>query len=401
MKDAILVTVLKTSIALFEERLAELLRSKRASKVLACGVEHLGDTEAVLEPNNYTPALSRFRVTLSWQVAIPDHSLVAHLDLSNGMVTAFGGELTQAEYKRMDGRCELCGCDRDRRHQFLVEDDATKERKVVGGACARKFCGVDLERVVESLDYAKGAITEAFGGEDPEERIWGGGGCSGPRLPFDVRLVLAVAEEVVKRFGWTSRDNATFDRPATAEIVSGWCCSILERNYYKTEKDRAAEAELMAAARALDLGKYEAFVKEELARKWSDLTQSWANALEAGAIDDHGFGRLAYLVVAYGKERAKKQDRSNGVRKAYVPAVGLDKMHDLPGEWTVVGMKEGESDWGYYLGVTAKNTEGYVVWFKSTTKTKGLEIGKTVRLRGKVTGTKDTISFMSHASVKN
>lgn len=396
MKEAIVITVivLKTSLEAFEARLAAVLKAKKASRLLACSVEHVEDYEETWQGREYHPATSKFAVSLSWEAAIPGHTLVAHRDLSNGMVTAFGGKLSREEYKRMDGGCELCGYDRDRRHQFLVEETATGKRQVVGGSCARKFCGVDLEAVVARMNRA----AEVIKSEAEESMDFG---CRSPhQLPFSVRMVLAAAELTIQEIGWTPRRLATDYHMATADIVCAWCCDALQsRNL--TQGQRDAVDRLRARMEKVDLDDYRAFVAEELARRWSDLAQSWANALEEGQIDGYGFGRLSYLVVARGKAEAAKRDKSNGARKAYQPEAGLGKMHDLPGEWTVVAMKEGETQYGYYIGVTAKSADGATVWFKSTTKTKDLEIGGTYRLRGKIKDVKDTISFLSHASVKN
>jgi len=383
----IVVTVLRMATVEFEKKLADMLKRRRASKVIDCTVTHLEEIPSKIESHRYVPPMSRFEVSLNWGAAIPGHTLLAHMDLSNGIVTSFGGELSQAEYKRMDGRCELCNQDRERKHQFLVRDDATQATQVVGGSCARKFCGTNLENVVASMNYIEGAIKEAYG---EESESWGSGNASS--LPFDVRLVLASAEHVVKTIGWTSRQNATDSRPATAEFVFNACCDALWGKHYNEESKKAVQ-ELAQAARDLDLAPYKAFVANELATKWSDLAQSWQNMLDCGDTDFHGFGRLSYLVVAMGRSKDNKQ------RKAYQPEAGLGKMHDFPGQWTVVNLKANSSEWGDYLAVTAQDSEGRTVWFKSTKKTTGVKLGQTFQLRGKVTGIKDTISFMSHASV--
>ena len=383
----LVVIVIKMTLAEFEEKLADMLKRRRASKVIECTVTHLEDLPSKIESHRYIPAQSRFEVALSWGAAIPGHTLLAHMDLRNGLVTSFGGELSQAEYQRMDGRCELCNQDRERVHQFLVRDDTTGDTKVVGGSCARKFCGVNLETAVASLAYVEGCVREAYG---EESECWGNGNANS--LPFDVRLVLASAEDVVQTVGWTARKDATDCRPATAEFVFNACCSAL-RGKHSSQEEKDAVAKLAEAARQIDLAPYKEFVTKELAAKWTDLGQSWKNMLDCGYTDFHGFGRLAYLVVAFGKRKANKQ------RKAYQPAEGVGKMHNLPGQWTVVNLKANSSEWGDYLAVTAQDSEGRTLWFKSTKKTTGVQLGQAYQLRGKVTEVKDTISFISHASV--
>lgn len=380
----IVVGVLRMTLSEFEVKLADMLKRRRASKVIDCTVTHLEDLPSEIENHRYVPPMSLFEVALSWGAAIPGHTLLAHMDLSNGIVTSFGGELSQAEYKRMDGRCELCNQDRERKHQFLVRDDATQTTQVVGGSCARKFCGTNLENVVAQMNYIEGAIKEAYG---EESESWGSGNASS--LPFDVRLVLASAEHIVKTIGWTSRQDATELRRATAEFVFNACCDALWGKHF-TEKSKMVVQELAQAARDLDLSPYKAFVENELAAKWSDLAQSWQNMLACGYTDFHGFGRLSYLVVAMGRSKANKQ------RKAYQPEAGLGKMHNLPGQWTVVSLKANSSEWGDYLAVTAQDSEGRTVWFKSTKGTNGVQMGQAYQLRGKATALKDTITFMSH-----
>lgn len=391
------ITTGRMSLEDCEEKLREGL-TRTDTKLVNLAVAKVGDhfvekTVPGNPANKYKVWFSDFVISLTWEAAIPGHTPIAHLNLEEGMLTSFAGEMTKSDYDQMDGRCDCCNAQRIRKHQFLIENDETNTRFVVGGSCAKKFVGVNLNNVANALLRLRDKV-EGIVGEDG----WFGGGETNT---LSTGLVLCVASFCINRWGWAAKSSGMTH--TTAGDI-GQCLLAMDKNNRNPSNhtiiDEKDYSDLCIHVNAADIDQiaedYIIFVQAQLDARWNDYMQTCLNLLENRCCSHRAIGRLAYLPVAWGKEEIRRKQRDDRAKRvAYQAEVG--KMHNLPGCWQVVAAKEYESDYGSYTAFTAVSDKDECIWFRGTAGTRDLEIGKSYTLRAKVKTVKDTITFLSHA----
>jgi hypothetical protein len=108
-------------------------------------------------------------------------------------------------------RCDVCGVRHDRKNLYVVVKRTTGEVKVVGGACAKKFKGVNLVRAMSGI---LGAMAR-FASEVEEELL------GQARAFHSLAEQVALAERIIREQKYVSRNPAeTSGGPSTTERLS-------------------------------------------------------------------------------------------------------------------------------------------------------------------------------------
>jgi len=384
-----------------EQALSERLAAQKKSTVLSYKVEHQGRKAATVvdkgSPYEYwLPERDDWKITIDHQAALPGHILVGHVETGKqGLITIFDDQtkVAKATYDRAEhGHCDVCKAKRARNKVFVVEREKDGKQILVGGECAKKFKGANLEALARSISGDSMApVNDVL---DSDDDFFGGGGS--PGALGEPHEVLGVALWLTRKRGYEKRTDMSGGTADFAEGIIGRYKGV------KTTPEEWAEIKKVQAEVQKDLPKIKEWVREQLG-EGTDLTREQAFMLSVSQLLDRdfiaakNFSRVAWVPYKYYRVQAAQKLREQ--QKSYDPPSA--KMHDLPGKWTVVSKTLKESAYGSYWGITAQAEDGARIWFRGTKGSDQIQEGDTLKLRGKLKDKKDKITFMSHMKVTN
>jgi len=384
-----------------EQRLAAALEAQKQSEVFSFKVTHVKREKAQKHDDGRSvPAYDEWDVEVEHQAAIPGHQLTGKIETATGVVTLFHDKATVSkdDYARAQrGVCDVCKTKRRRNSVFVVQRESDDKHLLVGGECSKKFKGANLWRLANAMEEVDlgGAIADAF----DEGEGFGGGGGGGPRSaePHDL---LGTALWLVRKEGYIGGADADAEMTmSTPDRVK----EILAGGKAAPTKEEQAEIDREAELIKKDLPEIRKWIQERIPTDPDAvITKDIAFAvtvdklLGSDFIEPKHFSRVVWVPHRYYKMVQRREQKA----KAKPYEAPHAKMHNLPGEWTILSNTVKDSDYGSYNSVTAMDAEGHKIWFRQT-DAYDLKEGDKVTLRGKLKDQKDTITFMSHMKVKN
>jgi hypothetical protein len=392
-----------TSKEELEQRLAAALETQKQSEIFNFTVKHVGRNPRKWSQSEerHVPEHDEWEVSIDHQAAIPGHSLTGYIETGTGVVSMFHDKasVSKQDYNRaQEGVCDVCKTKRRRNFVYVVEREADKKHLLVGGECAKKFKGANLVSLTKRLDEIDfgGIISDSFDDMESEDGFGGGR----MRIAHEPHDVLGTALWLVRQHGYVGTRHGDPRATSTALQVS-----LIMSGDKKYQPDKKGLAEIKAATAEVkkDLPKIQEWIRESIPDDPNaPITQDVAFAvstdklLSGNFIDDKHVSRVAWIPHRYYKVMARREQKAKA--KAYKAPHA--KMHDLPGEWTILSNNVKDSQYGSYNSITAMDKEGHKIWFRQTSAP-DLNEGDKVTLRGKVKSEKDDITFMSHMKAKN
>jgi hypothetical protein len=381
----------------------------------------------------FRPARYEFAVipTVGTYEPIPGYRFVGYVQTDNGGTNYVLHRLDpEFEFTKevadsiSPERCDECGVRHRRVRQLVLVEKKTGDLHVVGGACAKKFRGVNLDN-----ELRKALVFTKFVGKALDE---GGArlGCGGSWSP-PLSLGIAISEVIADRFGYVSyAESLRKDVSSTAGWLSTYyqekrarCSDDPDWDRVHKVVDDAAEKIWRRASELADTGFKSLldYANAELEKKWSEFFNN-VIAWLSGKDEIKSWGITAYLGSIKGRvERNITRDREQGARGS-LPCKGfngapVDKVADW-GEFKVVSVKLKEGHYGYSYGfLCVRETEVATekVWFKVGEGSEAIRAWKDtvgeadllppyivvfVTLRGKLTEIKGDISFGKNVKFK-
>ncbi len=300
-------------------------------------------------------------------------------------------------------RCDVCGHRRNRKRLFVCEEIETKKLVIVGGSCAKKFRGINLEDLVRKITSIVRTVVK-----DLEERY------GGVKWIADLAYDVALAEFIVDRVGYVSKKAAEFgENVSTSSLLSAfYSTSKYQEDDRKFLNALIAESgdKFCSRVRELEDTEFKEFkdhFKAQQENRWSEFNNNMLAYLEGGQAS---WGISAYLgSVRKGiADRLARSKRTTGkvVDKGFSFST-LNKVSDL-GRFRVLNTRWKEGHWGCSLAfLVASVKDGTKLWFQLGSETKACrewdrtvgerlvseKDGFEVEIRGKVTEVKSTLSF--------
>lgn len=354
---------------------------------LARKARRLGLAEPTLEVGQPYQAAIRDRVApavlVDFQVHTPRVQVegwrfVAALDQTPaGVVTrALDASADLSAYRDVEpSRCDHCKTSRRRKAAFVLRNEEGQEM-VVGRNCLTDFLGRDAATGVRAAMFPHVARAEL---DDDYLRGWAS---LAPTLtPVGLLTVVYALMEVQGAY-ITSRQARDQGIMSTARVAADYIQSdpVVQyrdsRDVYEALKSgaEAYESEALAAlswAQGLD-GE-------------SDFEANMRIVASNHQLDGKHVGICGYIAQAYRKAKAPKATEAapkarEAAPKAYVGTVGARQEFEV----TVLRKRVIESFYGWKTVVALRDADGNaLVWFASGS-TKGLEEGKTVRVKATV-----------------
>ena len=306
-------------------------------------------------------------------------------------------------------RCDVCNQRRLRKRQFIVKKEDTGELLIVGGSCARKFCDIDLEKLIRK--FFRAAIEIFDGMREELDKV-----CVFRDTCFEVALV----EEIIRRKGYVSQKKAEIENtygtvaylvdyfhringelsPGAEEIHA------LVEPSIKSIRKRAKEFEETHFQELVD------HFEDKLKNKWSEFDHNCVAWLK-GASFSRG------LAAYFGSIKPTLEGNVPNVNvKRREVVKGFDGAKegvcsDL-GKFLVVNTKWKSGHYGESLGFTCVSEDGGKLWFQMTAGCKSERdwsaavgdawvresAGIEIEIRGTVSAIQQDISFAKRIKIK-
>ena len=241
------------------------------------------------------------------------------IDNGQNIVKMFGeGEPEQAWYTTKLF-CEHCGTARVKRFAYIVKDE-TGHAKMVGKTCLKDYCGIDPKFIAMNQEIGD-LIENEYGIDDFDFGSHG-------EYAFDVMKAVAIANDIVKQFG-----------------------------YVKSCEDNSTKTQLMIEVGKTEPSEESKKLAEEMKEYYSridykDLTDfqcNIKNLLQSGYTRIRNLGYIAYAPVDY--LRMKEQQEQEQLRNE---AKGNSEYIGNIGEKITVDLKEAKiiTSWETVYGIT-------------------------------------------------
>lgn len=306
-------------------------------------------------------------------------------------------------------RCDVCNQRRARKRQFVVRNEETDELLFVGGSCARKFCDIDLEKLIRKFFRA---ATEVFDGIREElDKV----------AAFrDTCFEVALAEEIIRRKGYVSQKKAEIEGThGTVAYIYDYFHSVNGQLSPAAEEVHAlvepAIDAIRARAKVFEETRFQELIDHfegELEKRWSEFANNCVSYLKGGAFSS-GFACYFGSIVpalegAVPNPKVKKREAVKGF-----DGVEEGVCSDL-GRFLVVNNVWKSGYFGDSLAFTCISEDGGKLWFKITEGCKAERdwadaigdgcvhesAGIEVELRGTVSAIKEDISFAKRVKIK-
>lgn len=285
----------------------------------------------------------------------------------------------------LDGRCDICGWERQRNYVIVCES-ATEGRKVVGGQCVKDLLGHDFSGTMWPV------MRDIEDAENWGLSSWGMGGGRSRLRSVNVEQVVCASIAATRVWGWVPRSAETgfptADYVEMEIIGKGWADEAKTDNYqYKAELEEAIETAYT------DQTKATAVKVIEWAKSLpptSEFNMNLAAVVEQEQVDDKRIGILAYAFTGW--MRAQEREAAARAEAAEVVNAPLAdtkvRVRDIPA--TVIGVQFIEGFYGTTTLVKFLTDSKYkVAWFASNTDIDQDWIGREVILTGTVKGAKE------------
>jgi len=245
---------------------------------------------------------------------------IEHGDAGNIVTGFMGAEIDPAWYT-VASRCDHCGTNRARSVTFMVEHE-NGERRQVGRSCLKDYTGISPDLAVMFA-----AVVDIFPGMDCTADEWNE---RHPAVMYSTRLVLAHAFDEVAAHGYIKKNEKDCTREAVAdkvrEGVTPSAAGIAEAEKMVAwlvecgTQDEADDAELRALYESAfdEAGDGDPEEQKRYYKRCDEVYRDWRRlgALErdcvplarSGFTKASGFGRLAYIPVAYKKFLSRKAE---------------------------------------------------------------------------------------------
>ena len=336
------------------------------------------------------PPSSDWKIEFDYDPAIPGHTPLGHIE--EGRITTFGDEkVTPEDYARAEhGVCDVCQTNRKRNHVYVVKRDADNKHILVGGQCAKKFHGHDLENEFSRWDDWFQAFKEATDsvkeGYDEDSFKEGGNPST-----FALEDVLAASSWIISKTGYVKASEtdgipgAPTPTVREVEAIMSKPGKISDGVRGELVEHRKWVQEHLPAMREWIKGRADSERSSGVADFWSTL-ETLTGPRDYASWKD--LGRLAWVTHGYRQHlgdvaEQKRLEETGAAPREYDP--GHKKIHDLPGEWTVMKISHGENDWGQWTKARATRADtGETILFNVPGSMEVPEEGSKLKLRGKM-----------------
>lgn len=296
-----------------------------------------------------------------WQL----RARIEHGDGGN-IVTQLGEKPTDPAWFKAPARCDHCGTNRARSVTYIVENKRGELRQV-GKSCLREYTGIDPETAAAWASIREVLLEDDWGGLDLDELTQR----YKPMYPVDE--VIAHAVDSVKAKGYIKSDmpNST------------------KENVYDRLHERISPSKL-AKKRA---GEIVDWLRDLDPR--SDLLMNCKNLVNQKYIKASHIGYLAYLPVAFDRERAKAAERAAraeaGAKSQYIGNVG-ERITFRAANAVLVTSWETQYGWTY-LYKFSDDSGNILIWYASRTVdiADGANITGTIKAHNERDGAKQTV----------
>lgn len=306
-------------------------------------------------------------------------------------------------------RCDVCGHRRERKRLFCLVEEESGELVVVGGSCAKKFRGINLERLLSKLLFPITKLICELG----ERLAWG-------RPPIEE--LIAKAEIIIGAWGYVSASESEIH----GTVRTAYWLSVSESSKHLSkyqEEERAKVWELYTENRDAILAR----TKELEASGCGELIEYFDN--QAWSVFNSNC--LAYIrarsekaswgfIAFFGSIKDRVAEKLKRVKhRADHPVIEFDsvplgKVSDF-GEFRVAKTQWRSNQFGDSLCFTCVNEKNEKVWFKIGESSAAYKVfypvagddvvipadqSVYVTVRAKLTDVKDGISFAKNVKFK-
>ena len=301
----------------------------------------------------------------------------------------------------------MCGHRRNRKRLFILNENETGNLVIVGGSCAKKFRGVDLEneitKVLSPIEVFISEYLDDYSSEGVES------------LPSPFEFLVARAEVLVEKWGYISK------REAEIQLVEP-TSSLLSLGETRGNRVDPAREEIWRLysenftrinnrAKELKETGYSELISYFDNQGFSDFSHNCIVTIKS---ERCSFGIIAYLGSVPGRvaETLKKRRNRQNDKPVGFDGVEVGKVSDF-GWFRVAAAKWKNSYYGDTLGFCCLNEKNEKVWFQSTDGSEivkayeaacdGLGINQEIwlNLRGTLTEVKEDISFARRVKAKS
>lgn len=290
---------------------------------------------------------------------------IEHGDCGN-IVTQLGEKPTNPAWFTAPARCDHCGTNRARSVTYIVESKRGELRQV-GKSCLREYTGIDPETAAAWASIREILLEDDWGGLDLDELT------QRYKPMYLVDEVIAHAVDSVKAKGYIKSDMPH----STKEDVFDRLHERIAPS--KLAKKRAGE--IVDWLRDLD--------------PRSDLLMNCQNLVKQEYVKASHIGYLAYLPVAFDRERAKADERAAraeaGAKSKYIGNVG-ERITFRAANAVLVTSWETQYGWTY-LYKFSDDSGNILIWYASRTVdvADGAKITGTIKAHNERDGAKQTV----------
>ena len=313
-------------------------------------------------------------------------------------------------------RCDVCGHKRNRKRLFVLVETEMNELVCVGGACAKKFRGVNLEVELRKLFKSTAEVLEAVA------EVAEGGGGGGGRYVRDLASEIAVAEAIIEKKGYVSKREAENTNWAI-NSTSYWLELAYTPSTDYTEKNpdwkeindylNTVHESVLARWQVLvdtEFKEHKAYFEVKLENKWSEFDSNMLANLNGAT--GRSYGISAFLASVFvsnpvSKKRLLSEDPTTGFNGHAVGKIG-----DF-GKFAVISIKFKSNEWGDYTCFTCINEKHEKLWFKVGAGSKAGRLwenvtddrcarevdGFEIEVRGKLSKVDKEISFAKNIAI--
>ena len=307
-------------------------------------------------------------------------------------------------------RCDVCEQRRVRKRQFVVREIETGELLFVGGSCARKFCDIDLEKLIRKF------FRES-------ERVFDGirRGLDAEAVFRDTCFKVALAEEIVRRKGYVSQKKAEIENGrSTAMYVWAYFARKLNGELTNDAKEvhelvKPSLKSILERAKEFEDTHFKELIdhfEAKLADTWSEFDNNCVAYLKGIKFSVGLAAFFGSIRSTLDGEVAENKTKRREAVKGFDGAV-KGKCSDL-GRFLVVNTRWKQTHFGDALAFTCVSEDGGKLWFKVTEGCKAERDwnaavgdrwiregdGVEIELRGTVTEIKEDISFANRVKIQ-
>lgn len=355
-----------------EEKIAKL--NRKAAK-LGCApiILNVIGTVKVEEKNQLTGLVferTYFEVEVSGEAPSLEgwHFLGVVEQVASGenLIRSIPGVELPESYRTASMTCEHCNTNRRRKSVFVLRNDDGRMVKV-GKNCLRDFLGhVDPESLVSQAEW----LMEL---DDTLRESCGGRGV----LCFDIREFLGLVAVCIRRLGWVSRANASFENRSTASLA--WDILSMSGNeevnkFIETNRLVAENRDMELAEAALE------WAGKQGGKVCSEYLHNLGLACRLSYVNSKTMGLVASAIASFQHTMVKQEEvKKVAAEKKHIGTVG----ERLEIEVTVKRLRYFDRAWGVKTLALFEDEDGNnIIWWAS--RSLDIEEGDVVSLKGTV-----------------